>query len=96
MAIAPPTPRPPPPVIAPSVRLDRSSPMSLWAQLETDLLRRLENGEFADAFPTDLVLTETYHVSRHTVREAIRHLNKAGVLRRERGRHQRLTEQALN
>lgn len=60
--------------------------MPLWAQLETDLRRRLEGGEFDDAFPTDLVLTEAYGVSRHTVREAVRNLNKAGVLRRERGR----------
>lgn len=60
--------------------------MPLWAQLEADLRKRLESGEFDDAFPTDLVLTEEYHVSRHTVREAVRQLNKAGVLRRERGR----------
>jgi len=68
------------------VSLDRSSPLPLWAQLEADLQRRLEAGEFDEAFPTDLVLTEQYEVSRHTVREAVRHLNKAGVLRRERGR----------
>ncbi len=66
--------------------LDRSSPMPLWAQLEGDLLARLESGEFSEAFPTDLELTEAYGVSRHTVREAVRHLNKTGVLRRERGR----------
>lgn len=66
--------------------LDRSNPLPLWAQLEADLRARLEAGEFADAFPTDLELTTTYEVSRHTVREAVRHLNKAGVLKRERGR----------
>lgn len=67
--------------------LDRSSPLPLWAQLEAELRRRLDSGDFADGhFPTDLELTETYGVSRHTVREAIRHLNKTGVLRRERGR----------
>ncbi len=67
--------------------LDRSSPLPLWAQLEQELWQRLEAGEFDDgAFPTDLELTEAYGVSRHTVREAIRHLNKAGVLTRERGR----------
>lgn len=37
-------------------------------------------------FPTDLELTETYGVSRHTVREAVRQLNETGLLRRERGR----------
>ena len=66
--------------------LDRRSPMPLWAQLEAELRRRLEVGEFDDAFPTDLELTNAYGVSRHTVREAVRHLNRDGVLRRERGR----------
>ncbi|MEM9200572.1 MAG: GntR family transcriptional regulator [Actinomycetota bacterium] len=67
--------------------LDRNSPMPLWAQLEAELRRRIDDGEFNDGrFPTDLELTETYSVSRHTVREAIRHLNKTGLLKRERGR----------
>lgn len=66
--------------------LDRSSPMPLWAQLEADLKRRLDAGEFDESFPTDLELTEGYGVSRHTVREAVRQLNKTGVLKRERGR----------
>lgn len=60
--------------------------MPLWAQLEAELRRRLEADEFSESFPTDLELTETYQVSRHTVREAVRHLNKTGVLKRERGR----------
>ncbi len=66
--------------------LDRESPMPLWAQLETALKQRLDAGEFDDRFPTDNELVTEYSVSRHTVREAIRHLNKAGILRRERGR----------
>ena len=70
----------------PVTPLDRSSPMPLWAQLEVELRRRLEGGEFDQAFPTDLELTETYEVSRHTVREAVRQLNRTGLLRRERGR----------
>ena len=61
--------------------------MPLWAQLEADLRRRIDSDEFNDGrFPTDLELTDSYGVSRHTVREAIRHLNKTGILRRERGR----------
>ncbi len=66
--------------------LDRTSPLPLWAQLEAELRRRLDAGEFDDGFPTDAQLVNRYEVSRHTVREAIRHLNKTGVLRRERGR----------
>jgi GntR family transcriptional regulator len=60
--------------------------MPLWAQLESDLRARLEKDEFADGFPTDHDLTDAYEVSRHTVREAVRHLNKTGLLKRERGR----------
>jgi GntR family transcriptional regulator len=68
------------------VTLDRDSPMPLWAQLEADLKKRLDTGEFDDRFPTDAELVAEYEVSRHTVREAIRHLNISGILRRERGR----------
>lgn len=66
--------------------LDRSSPMPLWAQLEAELRTRLDDGDFVDRFPTDHELVDQYGVSRHTVREAIRHLNAAGILLRERGR----------
>jgi GntR family transcriptional regulator len=70
-----------------AVPLDRQSPMPLWAQLEAELRRRLDSGEFdVGSFPTDLALTETYGVSRHTVREAVRQLNRTGLLKRERGR----------
>lgn len=70
----------------PAQPVDRSSPLPLWAQVESDLRLRVERGEFAESFPTDLELTDAYGVSRHTVREAIRHLNKTGLLKRERGR----------
>lgn len=66
--------------------VDRSSPIPLWAQLETDLRNRIEAGEFDEQFPSDTALTESYDVSRHTVREAIRNLNRTGLLKRERGR----------
>jgi GntR family transcriptional regulator len=67
-------------------RLDRSSPMPLWAQLLADLRARLEDGEFTEEFPTDLELTTDYGVSRHTAREAVRRLQAEGVVSRERGR----------
>ncbi len=66
--------------------LDRDSPVPLWAQLEATLRARLDAGEFDERFPTDNELVNQYQVSRHTVREAIRHLNASGILRRERGR----------
>ncbi len=66
--------------------IDRNSPLPLWAQLLDDLRLRLASGEFEARFPTDKELVETYHVSRHTAREAVRRLTAEGVLQRERGR----------
>ena len=69
-----------------STRLDRTSDLPLWAQLETELRRALDAGEFDERFPTDLELTRRYDVSRHTVREAVGRLQADGLLRRVRGR----------
>lgn len=60
--------------------------MPLWAQVLDDLRARLEAGEFATGFPTDVELTQHYDVSRHTAREAVRRLQEEGVVTRERGR----------
>ncbi|GAA3240036.1 GntR family transcriptional regulator [Pseudonocardia petroleophila] len=72
--------------------LDRARPEPLWAQLLTDLRRRLEAGEFADAFPGELGLVGEYGVSRHTVREALRRLRDEGTVVAGRGRTPRLAE----
>lgn len=72
-------------------RLDRSSALPLWAQLRTDLQRRVDVGEFTDSpFPGELALSVDYAVSRHTVREALRQFRSDGVLVAERGRSPRL------
>lgn len=58
----------------------------MWAQVLDDLRQRLDAGEFAEAFPTDIELIRDYRVSRHTVREAVRRLQDEGIVVRERGR----------
>ena len=73
--------------------LDRRSPLPLWAQLHTDLQRRLRAGDFDDAFPGELALVADYGVSRQTVRAALRGLRAAGVVVAERGRRPRLAGQ---
>lgn len=65
--------------------LDRQSATPLWAQLDTELRRRMELGQFADRFPTDRELMEVYDVSRHTARHAVSQLGADGILRRARG-----------
>ncbi len=57
----------------------------LWAQVLEDLRRRLAEGEFAEHFPSDLELTQSYGCSRHTVREAVRRLQSDGLVERRRG-----------
>lgn len=69
-----------------SSRLDRSSGLPLWAQLEAELRRAIDEGDFDDRFPTDLELTRRYEVSRHTVREAVGRLQADGLVSRVRGR----------
>lgn len=70
--------------------LDRSGTQPLWAQLLEDLSRRLDAGEFADAFPGELALRDEYRVSRHTVREALRRLRESGIVTAGRGRAPRV------
>lgn len=65
--------------------LDRHASTPLWAQLDAELRRRMELGEFADRFPTDRELMEVYDVSRHTARHAVSQLGADGILRRARG-----------
>lgn len=70
--------------------IDRAGAAPLWHQLQQDLVRRLEAGEFATAFPGELALVQDYRVSRHTVRQALRQLRVDGVVVAERGRAPRV------
>ncbi|MFW6600523.1 GntR family transcriptional regulator [Propionibacteriaceae bacterium Y2011] len=70
--------------------LQRSCEVPLWSQLGDDLTRRIETGEFDDAFPGELTIAEEYHVSRQTVRMALRSLREAGIVSADRGRSPRV------
>lgn len=73
--------------------LDREGRTPLWAQLQADLQRRVDAGEFSAAFPPELSLVAEYCVSRHTVREALRRFRADGVVISARGRNPRLAGQ---
>ena len=66
--------------------VDRTSAAPLWTQLQDDLQRRIQRGEFDHSFPGELALTEEYGLSRNTVRQALAHLRADGVVTAERGR----------
>jgi GntR family transcriptional regulator len=76
--------------------VDRRRDAPLWAQVEVDLRRRIDRGEFRDRFPTDAELVSSYGVSRHTAREAVRRLCEDGLVVRERGRGTELTANRLD
>ena len=80
----------------PAFRVDRSSPLPLWAQVQEDITGRIRGGEFDDAFPGENQLVEEYDVSRHTVREALRALRQTGLLEGGRGRPTRVTSQEIS
>ena len=61
-----------------------------WRRVLEDLERRLGEGEISERFPTDRELVDHYGVSRHTVREAVRHLRARGIIERQRGRGSRV------
>ena len=68
----------------------RSGPGPLWQLLLADLRARTAAGDFDASFPGELTLVQQYAVSRHTVREALRHLRSEGVVSAARGRRPRL------
>lgn len=76
-------------------RIDRSSPVPLWAQILDQLRAEMAAGVFDEKFPTDDELTAQYGVSRQTVREAVRRLQTEGLVERQRGRGTTLTRQVL-
>lgn len=68
-----------------TTEIDRADPLPLWAQLLAVLRRRIANGDYAEAFPTDAQLAGEFDLSRHTVREAVRRLQDDGLVDRRRG-----------
>ena len=75
--------------------LDRSSALPLWAQVRADLIQRLNAGEFSEAFPGEMILSQHYGVSRQTIRQALRQLREDGTLIGERGRPPRVADPGL-
>jgi GntR family transcriptional regulator len=65
--------------------IDRASAVPRWAQIESDLRRRLAAGEFTGRLPTEGELVAQYDVSRSTVRQAVQRLRDDGLLESRQG-----------
>jgi GntR family transcriptional regulator len=69
-------------------RIDRSSPMPLYHQLERILRKDISRGRYApgDLLPSEHELCERYEVSRSVIRQTLANLAHAGVVHSERGK----------
>ncbi len=68
--------------------VDENSPIPLYHQVHMDLLNLLQSGRLqpGDMLPTEKILSEAYHVSRQTLREAVTRLVNENLLERTQGR----------
>ncbi|MDF1998828.1 GntR family transcriptional regulator [Peribacillus frigoritolerans] len=68
--------------------IDKNSPLPIYFQIEEQIKRQIENGEFQahDALPSEREYAEKFEISRMTVRQAINNLVNDGYLYRQKGR----------
>ena len=68
--------------------LNRDLPIPLYHQLKTVILQEIESGRWKpdEQLPTEEQLSVRFHVSKITVRQALRELAHLGWVRREQGR----------
>jgi len=63
-----------------------SSAPPRYLQVANDLIKRIATGKYpvGSNIPTETELSQSYDISRHTVREALRRLHDAGLISRRR------------
>lgn len=72
-----------------SVTVDRvAQSVPRWSRIATDIAAAIEAGEHGEGvtLPAATAFAEQYGVNRHTVRQALRHLQDLGLVSVERGR----------
>lgn len=79
-------------------RIDRSSPVPLYHQLERVLRGEIERGTYqvGDLLPSEAEICQRYDVSRSVVRQTLANLASAGLVRTERGRGTFVAEAKLH
>ncbi|WP_082233240.1 phosphonate metabolism transcriptional regulator PhnF [Halobacillus massiliensis] len=68
--------------------IDKKSPLPMYYQIEENIKQRISNGDYqpSDMIPSERELSDTYKVSRMTVRQAINNMVNKGILFREKGK----------
>jgi GntR family transcriptional regulator len=79
------------------MRLDRSSPIPLYFQLKTELLRMLQARELkvGDRLPSEGELMTQFGLSRFPIRQALAALEREGWIVRQRGKRTFISEPKL-
>ncbi|TDL31220.1 GntR family transcriptional regulator [Jeotgalibacillus sp. S-D1] len=77
--------------------LDKQSPLPMYAQIAQNLKKKIQKGMFqaGSPIPSERELTETYEVSRMTVRQAITNLVNEGLLYRAIGKGTFVSEEKI-
>jgi len=67
--------------------IDRSSPIPIYYQIAMDIRQRITKGEWKvdNQIPPEPEMAAQYQVSRMTIRQALAHVEKDGILTRLRG-----------
>lgn len=70
------------------MQIDKKSPIPVYYQLKSLLLKKIQNGEYAQGslIPSERELGDSLGISRMTVRQALNQLVNEGLLYREKGR----------
>lgn len=68
------------------MELDNKSPIPLHIQLRNELEKHIKEGHYQEKIPSERELMDEYKVSRSTVREAVSHLVKDGILEKIHGK----------
>lgn len=66
--------------------LDTNSPIPYHVQIREVLAEEIKNGKYKEKIPSERELMERFSVSRATIREAVSHLVKEGVLEKVHGK----------
>lgn len=68
--------------------IDKKSPIPAYYQIKEDIKNRIRTGEWksGEAIDSERKISDSYGVSRMTVRQAIGELEREGILEREKGR----------
>jgi GntR family transcriptional regulator len=68
--------------------IDKNHPLPMYFQLKELMREKIASGEWkpGDMVPSERELSEQYHISRMTARQALSELATEGLLRREQGR----------